>query len=245
MKKIIFCFATIVFMGLMFASCEREDNESTTPGGGNNNTSQDTPSDPVEWVDLGLPSGLLWRSCNLGATTPEEFGDYYAWGETQTKSIYNWDNYIYGDHDGDNETWTMYKYNTNETYGAVDNLRVLEPADDAATVVLGAGARIPTQQEWQELISNTSGEWTEQNGVNGWKFTAENGNSLFLPAAGRWMNETLYEPNHTGSYWSSSLITDYTYFARYYSFQSIDSRIYFFSRFIGCSIRPVKAGNNK
>lgn len=181
MKKTLFYLAAGMLLMVGIASCERNDIELTTPGGENGDT--DTPDVPGEWVDLGLPSGLLWYSCNLGATTPEEYGDYYSWGEVQTKDIYFYTTYRWCD----TGSWKFTKYCNNPERGHngfTDMLTVLEPSDDVATVVLGDGAHIPTKEDWEELMENTSSGWTTQNGTNGWKFTAENGQSIFLPAAG-------------------------------------------------------------
>ena len=160
---------------------------------------------PGEWVDLGLPSGLLWYSVNLGATSPEGYGNYYAWGETSTKSDYSWSTYAYG-----RGYYQLTKYCGNSSHGLngfTDNLTTLQAADDAATVVLGRGARIPTIAEWQELVENTSSEWMTLNGVYCLKLTASNGNSLFLPAAGYWEGSEPYR-GECGYYWSSLLNTD-------------------------------------
>ena len=169
-------------------------NGGDNPGGGLNYE---------EWVDLGLPSGLLWASCNIGASSPEEFGDYYAWGETTTKDPYTWITYkyCYGE-------FSMTKYCTKSNYGYngfTDNLTSLESMDDAATQKLGNGARIPTKAEWEELIDNTTVEWTTVNNVNGKKFTADNGSSIFLPAAGFYREFRLESSGSSGIYWSSSL----------------------------------------
>ena len=160
-----------------------------------------------EYVDLGLPSGLLWSTCNLGANLPEDYGNYYAWGETQPKDIYNWSTYQYCN--GDYNTLTKYCNNSSYGYnGFTDNLITLRPDDDAATTNWGNGWRMPTEAEWQELIDNTTITWTQQNGVYGRLFTASNGNSLFLPAAGyRWDGE-LNSAGSSSIYWSSSLNTD-------------------------------------
>jgi len=163
----------------------------------------------AEWVDLGLPSGLLWAKCNLGATKPEEYGDYYAWGETSTKEVYTWETYKYCTA-VDEEGWfkTLSKYNTISRYGSPDNLTTLQTSDDVATQKLGNGARMPTETEWNELLDNTTSEWTTENGVYGRRLTASNGKSLFLPAAGyRWGSE-LYYAGGVGNYWSSSLDAD-------------------------------------
>ena len=141
--------------------------------------------DDHAYVDLGLPSGLLWAACNVGANAPEEYGDYFAWGETQPKDVYNWSTYQYCM--GSNNTLTKYCTDPNYGYnGFTDNLTILLPEDDAATANWGNGWRMPTKEEWQELLDNTTVTWTQQNGVNGRLFTGSNGNSLFLPAAGRW-----------------------------------------------------------
>ena len=160
-----------------------------------------------DYVNLGLPSGTLWATCNVGADTPEDYGDYFAWGETTTKSNYDWSTYQYCM--GSYNTLTKYCNSSDFGYnGFTDNLTILQPSDDAATANWGNGWRMPTKEEWQELYQNTTHTWTTQNGVNGRSFTASNGYSLFLPASGyRWDGE-LYGAGSGGLYWSSSLYTD-------------------------------------
>jgi uncharacterized protein (TIGR02145 family) len=169
--------------------------------------------DNHEYVDLGLPSGTLWATCNVGATTPEEYGDYFAWGETQTKSTYNWNTYQYQSQycmGGGNGMLTKYCNDSSYGYnGYTDTLTMLLPEDDAATANWSSDWRMPTKEEWQELYNNTTDTWTTQNGVNGRLFTASNGNSLFLPAAGSRSEDELYDAGYYGTYWSSSLYTDY------------------------------------
>ena len=192
------------------------------------------------YIDLGLPSGTLWATCNVGADTPEDYGDYFAWGETQPKDTYNWSTYQYCN--GSYNTLTKYCNNSSYGYnGFTDDLTTLLPEDDAATANWGNGWRMPTQAEWQELLDNTTVTWTQQNGVNGPLFTAANGNSLFLPAAGyRWDGE-LYDAGAYGRYWSSSLYTDYPYDAWSLYFYSgnayVDDN---YLRNSGFSVRPVR-----
>lgn len=198
--------------------------------------------DTMEWVDLGLPSGLLWAKCNLGADTPEKYGNYYAWGEVATKEQYNWSTYRYCTVFGEDSLQTLTKYNLNSDYGTVDDLTTLQAVDDAATVALGNGARIPTKGEWEELINNTTNEWTTLNGVHGLMLTASNGNSLFLPAAGSFNDMELIVPEIYGFYWSASLYTDYSDDAWSFSFVSDEYRIGSFGyRSDGQSVRPVRS----
>lgn len=166
-----------------------------------------------EYVDLGLPSGTLWAMCNVGADAPEKYGDYYAWGETAPKANYNWNTYKYcNGGDGwnpDIHTLTKYCNNTDYGYnGFVDNLTVLQLADDPITTNWGVGWRLPTVEEWRELYDNTTRIWTTQNEMAGMLFTSNNGNSLFLPAAGYRRDYEYKDVGDYGVYWSSSLNTD-------------------------------------
>ena len=171
----------------------------TTVGGGSGNDH--------EYVDLGLPSGLLWAICNLGANTPEEYGDYFAWGETQPKDNFNWSTYVHCM--GSDITLTKYCNNSSFGYnGFTDNLTTLLPEDDAATANWGNNWRMPTKTEWRELFTKTTVTWTTQNGVSGYRFTASNGNTLFLPSTGCRYNDHLFYAGSHAYYWSSSLYTD-------------------------------------
>lgn len=163
-----------------------------------------------EYVDLGLPSGTLWATCNVGANSPEEFGYFFAWGETQPKEDYSWDTYIYCK--GSENTLT--KYCTNSTYGYngfTDALDELLPEDDAATANWGRGWQMPSMEQIKELFNeeNTTQTLTKQNGVDGWLIRSKSNNgTLFLPAA---YNRQSIPPNgggtyvKQGGYWSRSL----------------------------------------
>ena len=154
-----------------------------------------------KYVDLGLPSGTLWADRNVGADSPEDYGDYFAWGETEPKSTYDWDTYKWcrGSED------TMTKYCTNSSYGTVDNKTVLDLEDDAAYVNMGAEWRMPTYDEQKELRNNCTWTWTTQNGTKGYKLTGPNGKSIFLPAAGYRKDSDLNHAGSFGSSWSASL----------------------------------------
>ena len=190
------------------------------------------------YVDLGLPSGLLWAECNVGADTPEAYGDHFAWGEVSPKQVYSWKTYAYGRSDGH-----LTKYCTDGDCGVVDNLTTLKPCDDAATVILGKGARMPTASEWQELLDNCRSEWTQQNGVYGRRFTGPNGKSLFLPAAGYRFGSGLSYAGSYGNYWSASLYESYPRYAWNMFFNSDDQLVYDGYRYGGQSVRAVRSQN--
>ena len=159
------------------------------------------PSQTYEAVDLGLPSGIKWATCNVGATAPEEYGCYYAWGETEEKPNYEWSTYIHCN--GSNSTIT--KYCNKSNFGTVDENEVLVPEDDAAHVNWGGSWRMPKKEEQDELRDNCTWVWTSVNGVNGYKVTGTNGNSIFLPAAGYRVGKDISENGKNGYYWSSTM----------------------------------------
>ena len=203
-----------------------------------------------EFVDLGLPSGIRWATCNVGSTTPEGYGDYFAWGETTPKTTSNWSTYrycVYNENDENYSGWnSLTKYCNNAesgNNGFTDAFTTLEASDDAATANWGAGWRMPTHSEMQELYDNCTHEWTTQNGVNGEKFTGSNGNSIFLPAAGyRYIDELSYAGSY-GDYWSSSLSTSTStpVYAWLLDFDSDECGTVGnnYGRFFGRSVRPV------
>ena len=160
---------------------------------------------------------------------PYEYGHYFAWGETERKEVYEWSTYKYSE---DNKM-TKYCNISDDGYeGFTDNLTILESGDDAATVNWGSGWRTPTKEQWEELIDNTNGAWTTQNEVYGRVFYG-NGQSIFLPAAG--------DRDH-GSYWSSSLDTNYPIRSWYFHFSSRYFEMsYDGIRLYGFSVRPVRA----
>ncbi len=184
--------------------------EGNSGGGGGNGGSGNGTYNGHAYVDLGLPSGTLWATCNVGATTPEGYGDHFAWGETQPKGYYDWSTYMYynGDTQSSFNRPGLTKYCTESHLGYcdfADNLTTLLPEDDAATANWGGGWRMPTKAEFEELYYNTTFAHTQQNGVNGILLTADNGNSLFLPTAASYDGSTLYVLDRTGCYLSSSL----------------------------------------
>ena len=208
----------MILMMVFAVSCQKPDE----PNNGGNDNGNDVNGH--EYVDLGLPSGTLWATCNIGADTPEGYGSYYAWGETEPKDIYDWKSYKYGRFF--NERYQLNKYCTDSCYGIngfVDNLPVLEPDDDVARVCWGEGWCMPTIGEWEELFLNTTGEWTKLNDVKGWRCTASNGNSLFLPAAGYWWDDAFNAD--LGLYWSRSINKEFPYRAWGFHFNCDSSHL--------------------
>ncbi len=156
-----------------------------------------------EYVDLGL--SVKWATCNVGASSPEEYGNYYAWGEVSPKDKYTDENYKWYDVSkklGYNK-YFIKKYNTDIDDGKVDNKTILDSRDDAATMNWGDGWRIPTYDEWNELRKQCDWSWITKNGTVGYEIKSKNnGNSIFLPAAGM---DGQYGINTNGHYWASTL----------------------------------------
>ena len=222
--------------------------------------------EPLVAVDLGLK--VKWASKNLGAQNPQEFGDYYAWGEIEPyyaeghsrdreckdwregKSGYDWASYRWSEDSFDKLT----KYNTKSTYGKVDNILQLqrglndgETNDDVSSVVLGESWRIPTKEDWEELMTKCKWEWKQSNkdkeySHSGYLVTAENGNSIFLPAAGKWEGTTGVPASPaSGSYWSSTLSSETPCWAWWLNFLKSNVAGYYSGgvRANGLSVRPV------
>ena len=190
-----------------------------------------------EYVDLGL--SVKWATFNVGASTPEEYGDYFAWGETEPKATYSLSTYKWCN---GSET-TLTKYNTKSSNGTVDSKTQLDLSDDAAHVNWGGSWRMPTYAEWTELCDQCTWTWTAQNGVNGYKVTSKKSgytnNSIFLPAAGYRGGSSLDYAGSYGFYWSSSLRTGGPGSA--WSVCFYYSNVYrdYYSRYYGLSVRPV------
>ena len=219
----------------MASTSERKGTVTVKAGGLSRRTmverlATDNTAVGVVAMDLGLPSGTLWANVNVGATKPEDYGDYFAWGETETKDFY------------DSST---YKYYVNGSYVNIGS-DIAGTQYDAATVNWGAPWKMPTVDQIEELLDNTTSTWTTLNGVDGRKFTSKiNGNSIFLPAAGdRWFGKLEY----VGSlyYWSSTLYESGPNSAYYLHFSTGDVSTgdvtwgFDGSRTPGHTVRPVR-----
>lgn len=201
---------------------------------------QESPAVSYEYVDLGL--SVKWATCNVGATKPEKYGDFYAWGETEPKTDYSWSTYKWCK--GSNLTLTKYCYNSNNGYnGFIDTLTVLAPEDDVAHVKWGGSWRMPTKAEKDELLRNCTWTWTTLNGVNGVKVTSNvegyTDRSIFFPAAG-FISVRIMLGGDSGLFWTSSLCTNGPRAAWYFGFSEGSSRFTGnYDRNIGLSVRPV------
>jgi len=229
-------------------SCKKDNAE---PGGGTGGH---------EYVDLGLPSGLLWATCNVGATNPEDYGDYFAWGEiepyyadghSQDNPCSNWRNMTTG---AGNTNITGYDWHTYSQGGSDDFVEwatppynsnyVLKPERDVAHVNWGGDWRMPTYDEMVELYDNTTSQWTTQNGVYGILFTSTVAGytkaSLFLPAAGRHNGTSLDYVGSYGIYWSSSLYasTPNSAYIMFFRSDYVSPQNYY-DRSRGFTVRPV------
>ncbi len=194
-------------------------------------------------VDLGLPSGTLWATCNVGATAPQEYGDYFAWGETSPKSNYDWPTYKYG-----SSYNTLTKYCSNSLWGKdglTDGLTTLEACDDAATYNLGSNWRTPTEAEFNELLYQCDWTWTTDyngTGVVGYivkSRAADNINTIFLPVAGYYSENNVVNEKTAGYYWSNSLTIIGVNNAKLFQIEQSDKKIGNDHRCLGLSIRPV------
>ena len=234
MKTIKLFFLLLSFIAGLASLSSCKDDEPENP-------------DTHKWVDLGLPSGTLWATCNIGASAPEEYGDYFAWGETAPKDYYDWSTYKWCNRSMTKYHYGYYRYDNdgNSYYVEPDGRTELEPADDAATANWGAEARMPSVEQIQELVSSCTWQWTQRNGVNGQLGTGPNGNTIFLPAAGFRWDGSLYDAGSYGFYWSRALDpgnSDYA-FNLYFGSGGVH-RDFYGSRHLGYAVRAVLDSQN-
>lgn len=270
MKFRSFIFKSLLFAGSLallpaLYSCGGDDEEDNkpkqdvpTPANGNEDDNPSNPNNPStpgnndqdngnvtvnghQAIDLGLPSGTKWATMNIGAEKPEDYGLYFAWGETKgypQKTTHSFGIYNYTWYDKDKHRFT--KYCTNRDDGLVDHKTTLELSDDAAHGYWGGSWRMPTVNEFEELRDNTIQEWTSMSGIYGRKITSKkNGNSIFMPATGHNDGSGVIAYGIYGCYWSSSLILSNSKSAHILRFKSDDLYIEGMFRECGLTIRPV------
>ncbi len=194
-----------------------------------------TNSSNHSYVDLGLPSGTLWATCNVGANNPWEYGDYFAWGETKPKTEYSWANYKFANGD----LYSLKKYCNMSIFGNnvfSDSLTILEQSDDVGYSQWNSDWCMPTITQWLELENECIWKWTKHNGKSGYSITGRNDNTIFLPAE---------RYNRFGNYWSSSLNTDNPNKAWSLNFDSTKQNIGDNYRYLGQAVRAVMVRRSK
>lgn len=200
----------VAIASLGFFSCSNDDGDE--PG--------DAPDyNGHAYVDLGLPSGIKWATCNIGASSPSDYGDYFAWGETTTKDTYMGENC---------KTWE-------KDLGDISG----NPQYDAARANWGGSWRLPTDTECEELLNKCTWTWMSQGDHNGYEVTGPNGNSIFLPAAGCRDGSSLDYAESFGYYWSSTPYESNTQLAYSLYFDSGCHDVDWSSRDYGRAVRPV------
>ena len=205
----------MITTALVFTGCKKDQGDENNGGSG----STTNVINGHEYVDLGLPSGTKWATCNIGANQPHQYGNYYAWGETTAKSSYTEEN--------------------SRTYGVSMNCISGNPTYDAARANWGSTWRLPTKAEMEELKDNCTWTWTTQNEVNGCTVTGPNGNSLFLPAAGYCGGASHDGVGEYGDYWSSTPYESDDNDAYYFYIDSGDRGVNWCGRYDGHTVRPV------
>lgn len=223
MKKInhlllaLFC----AVFAISVISCGDDNDDNNGSNGGNTKPSAKTEKtvNGHKFINLGLPSGIYWAETNVGASSAEATGSFFAWGETQTKELYY----------DENSTW----------YGKAHEGN-LTASEDAATATWGEGISTPTEEQFQELIANCDWEWTTKNGVKGYLITGKNEQSIFLPVTGYMKNDELYRDGFDGQYWTSTPSADNRWARMLFMCQTEnDHTIVAESRYQGCAIRAI------
>lgn len=184
-----------------------------------------------EYVDLGLASGTMWATTNLGAEKPGQSGDYFAWAENYSKASFSWETYKYGEDES-----------ALSAFNATDSLKTLKDNSDAATTAWGKGWSTPTKEQFQELIDKCTWEWDKQDGLHGYKITGPSGKSIFLPAAGYYHKTTHKAESEEGGYWTGNLCDEGYTNAYGLAFDQEDKDLESYERCFGQSIRPVCNG---
>lgn len=211
------------------------DNETGTEGG------EYVDANGHHYIDLGLPSGTLWATCNVGASSPEKYGSYFAWAEVQTKNNYEWSTYKWCSVSSNGNLNNLYKYNNSMIYGTSDSKTILESSDDAATVLWGEEWCTPTVEQFEELLNYCTCTFEKRNGIDGMLVCSKTNNkSIFFPKAGEKTQTTTSKVGTNGLYWSCNRVPQASDMASIMIIwaESVSSLQSY--RYKGLSVRPVR-----
>lgn len=229
MKRIIILLL-VAITSLNIVSCDKDNLNK-----GNDDERQRELE--MDYIDLGL--SVKWATCNIGANSPEEYGNYYAWGETEPKSEYSYDTYKW--YDCNSTDTKITKYNSNSQSGTIDNKAMLDTEDDVAHAKWGGKWRMPTKEEFEELRDSCTWTRTTLEGVTGYLVTSNiegfSDRSIFLPAAGQYSDTELEAEDTFGYYWSRSLESGFGCFLAWGLFNN--GNVGATDRTVGCTVRPV------
>ena len=239
MKKYFYTLLTTlmaVMTTMTLVSCSDDDDNDDSGTVGKNHSYLKCPDNHhPHAIDLGLPSGTKWACCNVGADKPEAYGGYYAWGETEEKTVYNEVTYQYctgEDADGDG------MYDKNSGYQDLGS-DIAGTLYDVAQVKWGDSWLMPSLSQFKELLDNSTSTWTTREGVYCRQFTGRNGGTIFLPAAGSRRHDNINSAGSFGYYWSSTQYPSYSNCAYVLGFNSDGATRYYYGRFCGLLVRPV------
>jgi len=232
MKKTILGIC-VLLCGLSFSAFAENEEIINTENLADTTIVDTLSADTMKYVYVDLGLSVKWAACNIGANAPEDYGEYFAWGETATKNFFG-AKYAFLDYRN-----KITKYCTNKNYGALDDLKRLQPIDDVAHVTLGDGWRIPTNKQFEELRKECKWTWTKQNDVQGFLVTGKNGNSIFLPATGCKYFGYTEDTTTGGGYWSSSIDENSPSYAHSIYFDYLGPTHEVFLRPLGLTIRAV------
>jgi hypothetical protein len=244
MRKTCFFAMTALTVATLFTGCKKDDPDAIDMSILKKGVQivYDAQGNQHEVVDLGFTNGLLWSTCNLGANSPQELGNFYAWGETEPKESYSEANYKWTKEEGTVFTkYTLKKDEKDVKMDPIDGKQILDATDDAVKVALGDHWKIPLKEDFTELTTACKRRCCKLNGVWGYLFTSkETGNSIFLPLAGFYDETDNFFIGTYGYYWTNYLSSDTREATHFYMVRPENNPArHTTERYLGLSIRPV------
>lgn len=243
MRKSYFWALAVLAVSTVLTGCEKEDKDAIEMSVVKKGVQIiEVNGKQYEVVDMGFSNKLLWATCNLGADSPEQNGNFYAWGETEPKTNFTIDNYKWMEGRGVYKKYCLRIEEKDIRKDTIDNKKSLDASDDAVKAALGDRWSTPSIDDFKELLERTTFRCCKLNGAWGYLFTCkENGNSIFLPLAGFTDESDNFFIGKRGRYWSSSISSNSTMEAKMFSLDKPTNPVHSRSeeRYLGFSIRPV------